>query len=137
MTNEVLDSCKQEMEAIYDRTRAQGPADHQRFSTAVSHVQSQTPCQGQKGLLDGSTGAPGRDCLVRSQRAEAALGAAKSTMDEWLTHLHHMEKYADGGMRTGNALRLWIQAWRKAPEGISAYEQAAADLAVAPACTSG
>ena len=127
---------EKKMEAIYDRTRAQGPADHQRFSAAVSHVRSQIPCQDAKGLLDGSTGAPGRDCLVRSQKAEAALGAAQSTMDEWLTHLHHMEKHADGGMRTGKALRLWIQAWRKAPEGISAHEQAAADLAVAPACTS-
>lgn len=125
------------MEAIYDRTRRQGPADHQRFSAAVSRIEHQGACKKLKGRPAGSTGTSSRDCLARWKTAEAALAAAKSTMDEWLSHLHHMDQYADGGMRTGKALKLWIQAWRKAPEGISAYQDRVADLAAAPACSAG
>lgn len=127
----------EKMEAIYARTKRQGPADHQRFSAAVSHIEHQVACQKMKGRPAGSTGIQSRDCLARSKTATAALAAAKSTMDEWLTHLHHMEQYADGGMRTGKALKLWIQAWRNAPEGISAYHARLADLAAAPPCSAG
>ena len=126
-----------QMEAIYDRTRAHGHHDVQRFSGALSNIERQVPCEELKASPGEATTTSTGDCLARSEAAETALAAAKSTMDEWATHLHHMDQYADGGMRTGKALELWIEAWRKAPAGISDYRDHAARLAAAPSCSGG
>jgi hypothetical protein len=123
------------MKAIYERTKLLGPADQERFSTAISHIEHPVACQEMRSRAAGSTGEQEKDCLARSRIATAALAAAKSTLGEWQSHLHHMEQYADGGMRAGKALQLWIRAWRKAPEGISAFRDRAADLAAAPTCS--
>jgi hypothetical protein len=124
-----------EMNATYERTKLLGPADQERFSAAVSDIEHPIPCQEVQSRAAGSTGEQEQDCLARSRTAEAALTAAKSTLEEWQSHLHHMEQYADGGMRAGRALQLWVQAWRKAPEGISAFEDAVEALAAAPPCS--
>ena len=122
------------MEAIYKRTTKIGHTDQQRFSAAVSEVAA-TPCRA-LDRLESRTKDPRIDeCLTRARRAVAALGAATSTMEEWRSHLHHMESYDDGGMRTGKAMALWVKAWRKAPEGISTFRQRSEQLSAAPTCS--
>ena len=122
------------MEAVYKRTTRSGHLDQERFAAAVSQVAAD-PC----GALDrvGPRTGDGRsgDCVTRTRRAVAALEAATSTMEEWKSHLHHMESYEDGGMRTGKAMALWVKAWRKAPEGISTFAQRRVALAAAPSCS--
>ena len=124
------------MEAIYERTMHKGHAAQERFAAALSDVAAPEPCGALAEVEDGSDARVG-DCTTRSQAAGKALVAAESTMEEWQSHLRHMAEYADGGMRTGKAMALWVKAWRQAPEGIAAYGDGRADLAAAPACSTG
>jgi hypothetical protein len=123
------------MEAIYERTKRQGHADQASFARAVASLTRARPCQRLRHLPKGVIHGRVTDCVVRSRAAAAALAAARSTMEEWQAHLRHMATYADGGMRRGKALALWVAAWRKAPAGITAYHKRAADLAAAPHCS--
>ena len=121
------------MDAIYERTTRSGHLDQERFSAAVSQVAA-SPCRA-LDRLEPRTGGARSDCVTRTGKAVAALEAATSTMEEWQHHLHHMESYEDGGMRTGKAMALWIKAWRKAPEGISTFAHRRVALEAAPSCT--
>ena len=123
------------MEAIYDHTRHAGHAAQPRFTDAVDAVGEPDPCEALRGL-DASGDDRAAGCLGRSEAAGAAYAAARETMDEWSAHLRHMDEYADGGMRTGTAMRLWVAAWREAPQGLRAYADRTAKLRAAPACTS-
>jgi hypothetical protein len=74
------------------------------------------------------------NCLARSEAATTAVSTAQSAMDDWAAHLHHMSEYADGGMTAGRAQRLWVTAWRQAPENITAFRDAQTALSEAPPC---
>lgn len=125
------------MEAIYERTQHAGHAAQPRFTEAVEAVEEPRPCQGLQALEDAGADDQAAGCLERSETAAAALDAAEATMEEWGAHLHHMDDYDDGGMSTGKAMKLWVTAWRKAPEGLEAYADRTAALRDAPACTTG
>ena len=124
------------MEAVYTRTTRQGHAAVTRFSEALGAVGHPEPCEGLADVEDASSQGVA-DCVARSEAAALALRTAESTMEEWQSHLHHMAEYADGGMRQGKAMALWVAAWRKAPEGIAAYADRTEELAAAPACAAG
>ena len=125
------------MEALYERTQHAGHAAQPRFTEAVAGVEEPRSCDELQSLEAASSEEGAARCVERSEAAVSALEAARSTMDAWGDHLHHMDEYADGGMSTGRAMKLWITAWRKAPEGIEAYEDRRAALRDAPACTAG
>jgi hypothetical protein len=122
------------MESIYERTKRRGHAAQHHFHASMSGLEQRVPCRGLRDLPARSRDGRSHDCLVRARAATAALRAARSTMHEWRLHLHHMADYADGGMSTGKAMTLWVKAWRKAPEGISAYADTRSHLARAPLC---
>ena len=128
---------EERMEAVYERTQHAGHEARPRFVDAVEAVETPQPCEGLRSLEDAAADERAAGCLERSEAAAAALDAARRTMEEWGAHLHHMDEYADGGMGTGTAMRLWVTAWRQAPEGIRAYEDGAAALRDAPSCTAG
>ena len=126
---------EEEMEAVWKRTQSAGPDDQQQFSTAQQAYRGQSPCDELRDLTESQTPEI-TNCLDRSIAAATAVSAADAAMNDWSTHLHHMSEYADGGMTSGRAQRLWVSAWRKAPENISAYEDARATLSEAPTCAS-
>ncbi len=125
------------MESIYERTKRRGHAAQHHFHASMSGLDQRVPCRGLRDLPTQSRDGRSHDCLVRARAATAAFRAARSTLHEWRLHLHHMADYADGGMSTGKAMKLWLKAWRKAPEGISAYVDTRSELARAPVCRSG
>ena len=126
---------EEEMEAVWKRTQSAGPHDQQQFSTAQQAYRGQSPCDELRDITESQTPEI-TNCLDRSIAAATAVSAADAAMNDWSTHLHHMSEYADGGMTSGRAQRLWVSAWRKAPENISAYEDARATLSEAPTCAS-
>ena len=125
------------MDARYERTKQAGQAAQPRFTEAVAAVEEPRSCEGLRSVEEASSEERATGCVERSEAAGEALEAARRTMDEWGDHLRHMDEYADGGMSTGRAMKLWVTAWRKAPEGIEAYEDRGAALRDAPACTAG
>jgi hypothetical protein len=126
---------EEEMEAVWKRTQDAGPDDQERFSAAQQAYGGQSSCDELMDTAESQTQEI-TNCLDRSAAAATAVSAADAAMTDWSTHLHHMSEYADGGMTSGRAQRLWVEAWRKAPENISAFEDAQATLTEAPTCAS-
>jgi len=122
------------MNAVWDRTKAKGPADVHRFELALDRYHGMSRCH---ALHDAPelTQALVSDCVARSDAASSAVDAAQATVGDWKDHLHHMADYADGGMSSGTAMRLWVKAWRRAPENISKYRSTSASLREAPTCS--
>jgi hypothetical protein len=127
---------EKKMNAIWDRTRAAGPSDVKRFHTARQHYHEEPRCTKRhefkavpRSKHDLVTG-----CVARSVFAPRAVAAAKATIVDWKNHLKHMNTYANGGMSSGKAQRLWVRAWRKAPQNIGAFKAAGAKLHHAPHC---
>jgi hypothetical protein len=127
---------EKKMNAIWDRTRAAGPRDVKRFHTARQHYHEEPRCTKRhefkavpRSKHDLVTG-----CVARSSLAPKAVAAAKATIVDWKNHLKHMNTYANGGMTAGKAQRLWVRAWRKAPQNIRAFQAAGAKLHHAPHC---
>jgi hypothetical protein len=121
------------MSAIWKRTQDAGPGDQQQFSTAQQDYDGQPSCDELHNDTESHSEAV-TDCLARSEAATTAVSAAEAAMNDWASHLHHMSEYADGGMTAGRAQRLWVTAWRQAPENITAYEDARTALSEAPPC---
>jgi hypothetical protein len=124
---------EEEMEAVWKRTQDAGPDDQERFNAAQQAYGGQSSCDELRDFTGLQTPEM-TNCLDRSAAAATAVSAADSAMTDWSTHLHHMSEYADGGMTSGRAQRLWVSAWREAPENISAYDNARATLTEAPTC---
>jgi hypothetical protein len=127
---------EKKMNAIWDRTRARGPGDVKRFRIARQHYHEEPRCTKRhefkavpRSKHDVVTG-----CVARSSFAPKAVAAAKATIVDWKNHLKHMNTYANGGMTAGKAQRLWVRAWRKAPQNIRAFKAAGAKLHHAPHC---
>jgi hypothetical protein len=127
---------EKKMNAIWDRTRAAGPGDVKRFHTARQHYHEEPRCTKRHEFkaVPRSKHALVTGCIARSVFAPRAVAAAKATIVDWKNHLKHMNTYANGGMTAGKAQRLWVRAWRKAPENIGAFKAAGAKLHHAPHC---
>jgi hypothetical protein len=119
------------MDAVWKRTQDAGPADQRRFQDALQQYGGRLPCADQ---VSGRQTEAMTACVTRSETAITAVVAAQEAMGQWRSHLHHMATYADGGMTSGKAQRLWVFAWREAPEHISTYRDARQALLEAPAC---
>ncbi|MDQ1677992.1 MAG: hypothetical protein QOC93_3136 [Actinomycetota bacterium] len=124
---------EKEMNTIWDRTKARGPAEQERFAAASDRYDGTPACDRLRSESSGGSAAA-RSCVERAQSAGTAASAARAAMAEWGAHLHHMETFADGGMSAGHAQAMWVAAWRKAPTNITAYEDARAALGTSPAC---
>jgi hypothetical protein len=127
---------EKKMNAIWDRTRAAGPADVRRFHTARQHYHEEPRCTKRCNFSDlpRSNRQAVNGCVARSIRAPRAVAAAKATIVDWKNHLKHMNTYANGGMTAGKAQRLWVRAWRRAPENMQAFKAAGSELHHAPHC---
>jgi hypothetical protein len=124
------------MNAVWDRTRAAGPTDVRRFQTARRHYHEQPRCTKRHHFrpLPRSKRHAVTGCVTRSAMAPEVVAAAKATIVDWKNHLKHMNTYANGGMTAGKAQRLWVRAWRKAPQNIGAFHAAGAKMHHAPIC---
>jgi len=125
-----------EMNSVWERTQDAGPLDQQRFSAVRQTYDGQPSCDQLQNASDVPT-KDGDDCLARASAANNAVIAADEAMIDWNTHLDHMAAYADGGMTSGRAQRLWVSAWREAPANISAFEDARASLREVSPCGDG
>jgi hypothetical protein len=127
---------EKKMNAIWDRTRAAGPHDVKRFHTARQHYHEEPRCTKRHEFraVPRSKHALVTGCVARSVLAPRAVAAAKATIVDWKNHLKHMNTYANGGMSSGKAQRLWIRAWRKAPQNMGAFQAVGAKLHHAPHC---
>lgn len=123
---------EERMNAIWASTKAHGPGEQQRFATASERYDGTSACD---RLPSGSpSGKAAADCVERALSVGPAASAARAVMAEWRAHLQHMEAFADGGMSAGHAQAMWVAAWRRAPTNITAFDDARAALAAAPAC---
>jgi hypothetical protein len=120
------------MDAVWARTRAAGPADQERFKKALP-ASDQTACGGLEDA-SGSDQKVADRCVQRSRAATRALESAEAAMQDWEDHLANMAMFADKEMSATMAQEKWVQSWRNAPKNISAYNEARAALAEAPAC---
>jgi hypothetical protein len=125
---------EKQMDAVWKRTQDAGPADQRRFHDALQQYGGRLPCADPRSETQTEAMTA---CVTRSETATTAVVAAQEAMDAWSSHLHHMATYADGGMTSGKAQRLWVIAWREAPEHISTYRDSRKALQQAPSCARG
>jgi hypothetical protein len=127
---------EKKMNAIWDRTRSRGPADVRRFEAALRPYHGRPRCRDLQSArhVPRSQRALVTRCETRSRAVTKAVADAAATIGDWKAHLKHMDTYADGGMTSGTAQRLWVKAWRSAPKNISAFRAAGDRLRKAPPC---
>lgn len=124
---------EERMRELWKRTRLAGPADQQRFQTALKQYDGTSQCS---GLAADQLGKTATDCVARSETAAHAVAAAQGAMGDWKAHLDNMAAFANREMTPDEAQHHWIEAWRKAPANISAYQDAREALGNAPPCAS-
>ena len=124
---------EKKMNAVWTRTQNAGPADQEQFQEALQTSDGTSSCDDLEDVPESQDDAV-TDCVARAESASDAVSAAEAVMGDWDTHLHHMTRYADGGMTSGQAQRLWVRAWRSASINISAYREGQDLLASAPTC---
>ena len=121
----------QKVDAIFKRTRLDGPDDVKAYERARDDVDPETDrCDPPKGLT-GSLEEKIQDCADRSKAQRPVLAAAQDGMDDWKSHLAAMRRSRMG--HVDDAQGVWIKAWRAAPPHIRAYDRAAKEFD-APRC---
>lgn len=110
------------MEAIFKRTRLDGPDDVNAYHSAQDKAGSRSgSCHAPDGasatVRDGM-----RTCSARSKAQQPVLQAADKAMDDWTSHLAAMRRSRMGHVH--DAQGVWIRAWRAAPPHLSAFTEA-------------
>jgi hypothetical protein len=120
-----------QQQAIFKRTRLPGPSDQKRYADAVNDLRrSEGPCREVDGA-EATIKTAMAKCQQRSQAQEPVLAAADEVMRDWSNHLADMQRSRETHVK--NAQRVWIRAYRAAPENINAYEKAIGNFD-APRC---
>jgi hypothetical protein len=120
-----------EQQAIFKRTRLAGPSDQKRYADAANDVER---TKGSCSKVDGADAAVKSamaKCQQRSRAQKPVLAAADDVMRDWRKHLADMQRSRETHVK--DAQRVWIRAYRAAPENINAYEKAI-DNFDAPRC---
>jgi hypothetical protein len=123
---------KDDVSAIWKRTRLAGPADLEAFQAAYdAYAAEREACAQAAGdLADRAV----RTCAAAAAAADAAVQAAAVVLEDWSDHLENMVAHGRGDFDAAHAQDLWVEAWEEAPPHLEAYQGAVADLAATPAC---
>ncbi|NED99989.1 hypothetical protein [Phytoactinopolyspora halotolerans] len=126
---------EEETRAIWKRTRLAGPDDLERFDAVHTTYERTAGCDDLAAAdVPQDLAADAEQCLVRAERTEAAVAAARDAIGDWEDHLHAMADHADGHMTADEAQDKWVEAWENAPTNINAFDEARDELEQAPAC---
>jgi hypothetical protein len=122
---------RDEVGAIWRRTRLAGPGDLEAFEAAYAdYAAPGKAC----ARVEDDQSPQAEACVARAGVAERAVRAAREVVDDWSEHQAAMAAHAAGDFDADHAQGLWEAAWEAAPPDIRAYRRAAAALADAPAC---
>ncbi len=125
------DISSKQMQAIFKRTRLDGPADVRRYRAALARQDELSgSCQPPRGAPAEIT-AKMASCAKRGQAQQPVLAAAENAMEDWRSHLADMRQSRMGHVHDAQA--VWIKTWRAAPRNINAYRKATAEFD-APGC---
>jgi hypothetical protein len=127
----------QQATQFWNQTRVGAQRNVDRFTKAWTDLR-RTGVDCPAPTLLGPAPAALRAC---SRLVEAELGvarAAKTSIDTWDTHVHHMDMLRMGTLSPQKATEMWLTMWQRGVRDLDAYRAAARDPALDLACpTSG
>lgn len=123
----------QQATRFWNRTRlgAQRNIDH--FGTAYADAQ-RTGVDCPAPDLMGPSPATVRSCARRVTAELGVLRAARTSIDTWDSHVHHMDMLRMGTMSPQEATDLWLTMWQRGVRDLDAYRAAARNPALSAEC---
>ncbi|MBD3924661.1 hypothetical protein IEZ26_08525 [Nocardioides cavernae] len=123
----------QQATAFWNQTRLGAQRNVDRFRKAWTALE-RTGVDCPAPALLGPAPAALRSC---SRLVEAELGAAqtaKTSIDTWDTHVHHMDMLRMGTLSPEKATEMWLSMWRRGVRDLDAYRAAARNPVLEVAC---
>jgi hypothetical protein len=114
----------QQATAFWNQTRLGAQRNVDRFRKAWTALE-RTGVDCPAPALLGPAPAAVRSC---SRLVEAELGVArtaKTSIDTWDTHVHHMDMLRMGTLSPEKATEMWLAMWRRGVRDLDAYRDAA------------
>ena len=114
----------QQATAFWNQTRLGAQRNVDRFGKAWTALE-RTGVDCPAPALLGPAPAALRSC---SRLVEAELGVArtaKTSIDTWDTHVHHMDMLRMGTLSPEKATEMWLSMWRRGVRDLDAYRAAA------------
>jgi hypothetical protein len=114
----------QQATAFWNKTRLGAQRNVDRFRTSWTALERAGVDCPAPGLL-GPAPAAVRSC---SRLVEAELGVArtaKTSIDTWNTHVHHMDMLRMGTLSPDKATAMWLAMWKRGVRDLAAYRAAA------------
>ena len=126
----------EEATRFWAETKAEGPADMERFAGAKeSYDGSLGGCDGVTADDAGDAVDAGdlEDCVQRSEALATIAGRGEAVNSDWDAHLEQMKVKADTDPE--EYYEWWLEVVEAAPKNMDPYEDAVEALGEAPACT--
>ena len=123
----------QQATQFWNQTRLGAQHNVERFHKAWAALQRTGVDCPAPGLM-GPAPAAVRSC---SRLVQAELGVArvaKTSIDTWDMHVHHMDMLRMGTLSPEKATSMWLSMWQQGVRELDAYRRATHDPALAMAC---
>jgi hypothetical protein len=123
----------QQATQFWNQTRVGAQRNVDRFRKAWTALE-RTGVDCPSPALLGPAPAGVRSC---ARLVEAELGvarAAKTSIDTWDTHVHHMDMLRMGTLSPEKATEMWLAMWRRGVRDLDAYRAATRDPALEMEC---
>jgi hypothetical protein len=125
---------KADVSATWKRTRQAGPADLQRYDSALAvFARFGGACSAVKASSEPELV---KVCKHRAQAVAAVLAVARAAVGDWRSHQAAMAAHKTGDFDAAHAQMMWVAAWTAAPANLDAFRAADARLASTPPCHS-
>jgi hypothetical protein len=126
----------QQATEFWERTRLGAQRKVERFRTAWDELQrTGVDCPAPAFL--GSAPATVRSCSRLAAARLGVLETAKTSIDTWDTHVHHMDMLRMGTMTPQQATDMWLTMWRRGVRDLDAYRTATRSPALELECAQG
>jgi hypothetical protein len=112
----------EEMKAQFKATRLLGPGDQKRYRDAVDEYRSHDGSCEEVSEAPTEIAEALEKCTKRSSAQKPVMEAGKDAMADWASHLADMQRSKAGHFN--NPQRVWLRAYRAAPENINAFDRA-------------
>ena len=126
----------QQATRFWDRTRLGAQRNVERFRTAWAGLEKDGVDCPAPGLL-GPAPAAVRSCARRVEAELGILRVARTSIDTWDKHVHHMDMLRMGTLSPDDATRMWVSMWQRGVQELDAYRAAARAPGLEADCPAG
>ena len=109
----------QQATRFWERTRVGAQRNVERFRTAWTDLEKDGVDCPAPDLL-GPAPAAVRSCARRVEAELGVLRVARTSIDTWDKHVHHMDMLRMGTLSPDDATRMWLSMWQRGVDEIRA-----------------